>query len=102
MNLLAWRRVVIALALLAALVLRDPATNAQGPAAPQGVPENAITRVSDHAYAIIGFPNIGIVSGTRGALVLDTGLGPKMGAVVVREVEKISKAPVLYLSTTHF
>ena len=32
--------------------------------APQGVPENAVTRVSDHVYAIIGFPNIAFVVGT--------------------------------------
>jgi glyoxylase-like metal-dependent hydrolase (beta-lactamase superfamily II) len=75
---------------------------AQGSAQPQGVPENAVTRVSDHTYAIIGFPNIGIVAGTRGALVMDTGLGERMGAVVVREVEKLSKGPVLYLTNTHF
>jgi glyoxylase-like metal-dependent hydrolase (beta-lactamase superfamily II) len=68
----------------------------------QGVPENSVTRVSDHVYAIVGFPNIGIVVGTRGTLVIDTGMGPRNGAVIVREVEKLAKTPNLYLTTTHF
>lgn len=96
-------RWAVAFASLMALVGRGPSASAQGAAgAPQGVPENAVTRVSDHAYAIIGFPNIGIVTGSRGALVMDTGLGAQMGAVVVRAVEKLSKGPVLYLTNTHF
>src|SRR5215467_1721739 len=68
----------------------------------QGVPENAATRVSEHVYAIIGFPNIAIVTGNRAALVVDTGMGPRNGAVVVREVRKLSQTPGLYLTTTHF
>ena len=67
------------------------------------LPENpSITKVSDHVYAIIGFPNIGFVVGTRGTLVVDTGLGPRNGAIVVREAEKLAKGPNLYLTTTHF
>src|SRR5262245_41011892 len=96
-------RRAVALASLTVLAGAAPTASAQGGADPsQGVPENAVTRVSDHTYAIIGFPNIGIVTGTRGALVMDTGLGPQMGAVVVREVGKLSKGPVLYLTNTHF
>lgn len=90
-------------ALVTFIVLVAHVSSAHGQsAAPQGVPENAVTRVSEHAYAIIGFPNIGIVTGARGTLVMDTGLGAQMGAVVVREVEKLSKGPVLYLTNTHF
>jgi len=74
---------------------------AQQPA-PQGVPENSVTRVSDHVYAIIGFPNIGIIAGDRATLVVDTGMGPPNGAIVVREAEKLAKSPNLYLTTTHF
>src|SRR5271154_4968601 len=66
------------------------------------LPENSVTRVSDHVYAIIGFPNIGIVVGDRATLVVDTGMGPSNGAVVMREVEKLAKGPGLYLTTTHF
>jgi glyoxylase-like metal-dependent hydrolase (beta-lactamase superfamily II) len=75
--------------------------------APQGppalmLPENQVTRVSDHVYAIMGFPNIGIVVGDRATLVVDTGLGPRNGAIVAREAQKLSKGPVLYLTTTHY
>src|SRR5262245_38124664 len=101
-RLMRWRELAAVLALLTAVAGHSPAASAQlGPGQPQGVPEGAVTRVSDHCYAIIGFPNIGIVTGTRGALVMDTGLGAKMGAVVVREVEKLSSGPVLYLTNTH-
>ena len=75
---------------------------AQQPAAPQGVPENAVQRVSDHVYAILGFPNIGIVVGDRATLVVDTGMGPPNGAIVAREAAKLAKASTLYLTTTHF
>ncbi len=66
------------------------------------LPENSVTRVSDHVYAIVGFPNIGIVVGNRATLVVDTGLGPRNGAIVVKQAEKLAKAPILYLTTTHF
>jgi len=69
---------------------------------PQGVPENATTRVSEHVYAIIGFPNIAIVVGTRATLMVDTGMGPRNGAVVAREAAKLAKNTNLYLTTTHF
>ena len=66
------------------------------------LPENSVTRVSEHVYAIVGFPNIGIVVGDRGTLVVDTGLGARNGAIVVKQAEKLAKAPNLYLTTTHF
>jgi glyoxylase-like metal-dependent hydrolase (beta-lactamase superfamily II) len=69
---------------------------------PQGVPENSVTRVSEHVYAIVGNPNIGIVIGNRATLVVDTGLGARSGAIVVREVEKLTSNPKLFLTTTHF
>jgi glyoxylase-like metal-dependent hydrolase (beta-lactamase superfamily II) len=87
--------------ILAVLVAAATAS-AQPTPRPQGVPENAVTHVSDHVYAILGFPNIGIVVGTRATLVVDTGMGPRNGAIVVREAEKLSKGPNLYLTTTHF
>jgi len=37
------------------------------------------TRISDHVWAIMGFPNIAIVVGAHSTLVVDTGLGPKNG-----------------------
>jgi glyoxylase-like metal-dependent hydrolase (beta-lactamase superfamily II) len=66
------------------------------------LPENQVTRVSDHVYAIMGFPNIGIVAGNRATLVVDTGLGPRNGAIAAREAQKLAKGPVLYLTTTHY
>ena len=66
------------------------------------LPENAVTRVSEHVYAILGFPNIAIVVGNRATLVVDTGMGPRNGALIVREAEKLSKNRAFYLTTTHF
>src|SRR5580704_11127414 len=66
------------------------------------LPENSVTRVSEHTYAIVGFPNIGIVVGDRATLVVDTGLGPRNGAIVLKQAEKLGKTPILYLTTTHF
>jgi len=59
-------------------------------------------RVSDHVWTIIGYPNIGIVVGTRGALVVDTGLGPRNGATVARVASRLAPHAKLYLTTTHF
>ena len=66
------------------------------------VSEDAVKRVSEHVYAILGFPNIGIVIGNRATLVVDTGMGARNGATVVRVAEKLAKNPKLYLTTTHF
>ena len=66
------------------------------------LPENSVTRVSEHVYAIVGFPNIAIVVGDRATLVVDTGLGPRNGAIVMKQAEKLAKNPNLYLTTTHF
>jgi glyoxylase-like metal-dependent hydrolase (beta-lactamase superfamily II) len=92
--------IIFAAALAAACSTQ--AARAQQPAAPQGVPENAVTRVSDHVYAIIGFPNIGIIVGDHATLVVDTGMGPPNGVIVAREAAKLAKSPTLYLTTTHF
>jgi len=74
---------------------------AQGPTALM-LPESQVTRVSDHVSAILGFPNIGIVVGDRATLVVDTGLGSRNGAIALHEAQKLSKGPVLYLTTTHY
>jgi glyoxylase-like metal-dependent hydrolase (beta-lactamase superfamily II) len=59
-------------------------------------------RVSDHVWAIMGFPNIGIVVGQHATLVVDTGLGPRNGATVARVARKLAPNNKLYLTTTHF
>ena len=60
------------------------------------------TRISDHVWAIMGFPNIAIVVGAHSTLVVDTGLGPKNGSTVARVVEKLAPNKKLFLTTTHF
>jgi len=64
--------------------------------------EEKSTRVSDHVYAIVGFPNIAIVVGSRATLVVDTGLGPRNGATAMRVVKKLAMGQKLFLTTTHF
>src|ERR1700676_3541419 len=66
------------------------------------LPEGSVTHVSEHVYAIQGWPNVGIIVGDRATLVVDTGMGPRNGATVVREVQKLAKGSKLYLTTTHF
>jgi glyoxylase-like metal-dependent hydrolase (beta-lactamase superfamily II) len=66
------------------------------------VGENA-TKISDHVWAIMGFPNIAIVVGSHATLVVDTGLGPKNGATAARVAAKLApNNPKLFLTTTHF
>ena len=60
------------------------------------------TRISDHVWAIMGFPNVAIVVGTRATLVVDTGLGPRNGATVARVATKLGGTQKLFLTTTHF
>ena len=61
------------------------------------------TKISDHVRVMIGNPNIAIIVGARGTLVVDTGLGAPNGEIVARTAQKLS-APgsKLYLTTTHF
>jgi len=59
-------------------------------------------KVSDHVWAIMGFPNIGIVVGANAALVVDTGLGPRNGATIAKVATKLAPNHKLYLTTTHF
>ena len=77
------------------------------PTVPPLVRENATEKITDHVYVIPDnsvsmVPNIGIIVGSRGTLVVDTGLGARNGQTVVREMQKVSTTPELYLATTHF
>jgi glyoxylase-like metal-dependent hydrolase (beta-lactamase superfamily II) len=47
-------------------------------------------------------PNIGIVAGRDGVLVIDTGMGPRNAETVLAEVRKVSQKRVAYLTITHF
>ncbi|HVW10966.1 MAG TPA: MBL fold metallo-hydrolase [Bryobacteraceae bacterium] len=60
------------------------------------------TKISDHVWAIMGWPNIGIVVGSSAVLVVDTGLGPKNGETISRVVAKLAPGKKIYLTTTHF
>ncbi len=61
------------------------------------------TKISDHVWAIMGFPNIAIIVGSRSTLVVDTGLGPKNGATAARVAAKLAPNNAkLFLTTTHF
>ena len=67
------------------------------------VGENA-TKISEHVWAIMGFPNIAIVLGSRATLVVDTGMGPKKMAPPPRAWPPNSLPPnqKSFLTTTHF
>ena len=47
-------------------------------------------KVSEHVWAIMGWPNIAIVVGSRATLVVDTGLGPRNGATIARVAAKLA------------
>jgi glyoxylase-like metal-dependent hydrolase (beta-lactamase superfamily II) len=64
--------------------------------------DDNLKRVSDHVYVMEGFPNVVYVIGSRATLVVDTGLGERNGATVMRAEQKLAKGPILYLTTTHY
>src|SRR5262245_54308015 len=97
------RAVYICFALLLASFC--PTGAAQSPPEPF-VKENATVKLTAHTYVIPDMnvstvPNVGIIVGDRGALVIDTGLGARNGEIVMREVRKVAPGRELYLATTH-
>src|ERR1700722_12924840 len=69
----------------------------------QPILDETTTKISDHVWAIMGFPNIAIIVGSRATLVVDTGMGPKNGATIARVAAKLAPANTkLFLTTTHF
>ena len=102
-------RLLIPLLLIGTIAVATPGAQrgAGAPATPPLVRENVTEKISDHVYVIPDnsvsmVPNIGIVVGSRATLVVDTGLGARNGQTVVREMQKVSKTPELFLVTTHF
>ena len=84
-----------------------PAQRPAGDGPPPLVKENATLKVSDHVYVIpdesVRFvPNVGIIVGNQATLVIDTGLGPRNGQAILREVAKVSDNDDLYFLATHF
>lgn len=68
---------------------------------------NTPTEVADGVYVIPDgrvplVPNIGIVLGSRAALVVDSGMGPRNGAVVRGHAEALAAGRQLFLTITHF
>ena len=85
--------------LLTALLIAIATLSAQN----QPVLGEDTVKVSEHVWAIMGFPNIAIVVGDRATLVVDTGLGPRNGATIARVATKLAPAnQKLFLTTTHF
>ena len=87
---------------------RGPAYGQQGGPAPDPlIRENATVKVAAHTYVIpdnnVGLvPNVGIITGSRGTLVIDPGLGRRNGEAVLREAQKVSRSDMLYIASTHF
>jgi glyoxylase-like metal-dependent hydrolase (beta-lactamase superfamily II) len=79
---------------------------AQAPRPDPLVRENTTQKVSDHVYVIPDnsvplVPNVGIIVGDHSALVVDTGMGARNGATILREAQKVAGAKTMYLATTH-
>ncbi len=73
------------------------------PYSDQPILSESTTKISEHVWEIIGFPNIAIVVGSRATLVVDTGMGPKNGATVARVAAMLApKNSRLFLTTTHY
>jgi glyoxylase-like metal-dependent hydrolase (beta-lactamase superfamily II) len=79
----------------------------QAPAAPAPIVQpQGLRQISPHIWAIpdnsVGaVSNIGFIVGSNATLVIDTGLGPRNGEIVLNEARKLAPANALYLVTTH-
>lgn len=94
---------VVACALGVSLVAAQQPTPRPDPI----IKENATVKVSEHVFVIPDgnvplVPNVGIIVGSTGTLVVDTGLGLRNGQAVLREVAKVSKNADLYVVSTNF
>ena len=102
------RAVILTFACLAIPSWAQQETAGQGAAPPAPlVRENATVKLADHVWAIPDFniglvPNVGIVVGSKATLVVDTGLGPRNGEAIVREMKKVSTNADVYVVTTHY
>jgi glyoxylase-like metal-dependent hydrolase (beta-lactamase superfamily II) len=87
---------------LVALCFATAVASAQNPPVQDPLIKENPVKVSDHVWAIMGWPNIGVVVGENATLVVDTGLGPRNGATVARVAKRLAPDNKLYLTTTHF
>jgi glyoxylase-like metal-dependent hydrolase (beta-lactamase superfamily II) len=95
-----------AAALLTLAILATAASAQQTPRPDPLVREGVTEKLSEHVYLIPDasvplVPNVGIIVGSRGTMVIDTGLGVRNGQAVLREVQKVKRGAELYLATTH-
>ncbi|TMR04185.1 MBL fold metallo-hydrolase [Actinomadura soli] len=75
--------------------------------APAPVVSGEPVQVSDGVHVIPDrrvelVPNVGLVVGERAALIVDTGMGPRNGAHVLRQARRLAGQRHLYLTVTHF
>jgi len=66
-----------------------------------------VTEIADGVYVVPDrrinlVPNIGIIVGEAGALVVDTGMGPRNAQKVLELVRKLAPGRKLFLTITHF
>ena len=94
----------------------EATTHTAGPAASSEAPhgrEGAISRNAKPEKLAPGVyllgdrgvpkvPNIGIIEGKRGLMVIDTGMGPENGRAVINAVRRVAVKPIRYLTITHF
>jgi glyoxylase-like metal-dependent hydrolase (beta-lactamase superfamily II) len=77
-----------------------------GPPAPV-IPRGATTQVADGVHVIPDHriplvPNVGIVEGPDGVLVVDTAMGPANGERVLAELRELTEQPRVLVTLTHF
>jgi hypothetical protein len=82
---------MIRLGVLTALLAAQQFSQLPAPMVKEGV----TVKVAAHTYVIpdgnvVLVPNVGIVVGSKATLVVDTGMGPRNGEAVMREVAKVS------------
>src|SRR5437588_7464077 len=76
---------------------------AYAPPVVAGTPEeiaDGVFVVPDGRVALV--PNIGVIVGDRAALVVDTGMGLRNGAIVRGIAEQLAGGRPLFLTLTHF
>jgi glyoxylase-like metal-dependent hydrolase (beta-lactamase superfamily II) len=88
-------------------LLASQALVAQAPSPPPPlVKPEGLKAISEHVQVIPDnsvplVPNVGYVVGSKGVLVIDTGLGPRNGEAVFKVAQKLAGARPVYLAVTH-
>jgi glyoxylase-like metal-dependent hydrolase (beta-lactamase superfamily II) len=85
----------------------SPGSNVPEQAAPPPVVRGEPAEVADGVLVIPDgrvplVPNVGFVVGDYAVLVIDTGVGPRNGAYVLKHARRLAGGRPVYLTTTHF